>query len=304
MAGNSVLTHMQARGPGRSAISFAQGRDRLHVMPTSAGYEIATDASYRWNGRHRGRTPFSVVQCTLSGAGHLQYERHERVVGPGETMLVVVPHPHEYWIEDGRAMGVLLACDDRSGGVAAASRDSRGGGPGLQVAAGDDRASCRDQPRPSRREGGAGVRGLGARLRGDHGALRRRARRRRGNTVDARPDSTGARLRPHASPRAARSADRLPTSRGSAARTSLACSRAPRASRRRNMCSTSACGGRRACSSAARPRSSRCAATAASTIRIISPRRFARAMAPARPSFAPPACTPERRAATAEANHP
>ncbi len=101
MAGNSVLTLMQARGPGRSAISFAQGRDRLHVMPTSAGYEIATDASYRWNGRHRGRTPFSVVQCTLSGAGRLRYERHERVVGPGETMLVVVPHPHEYWIEDG-----------------------------------------------------------------------------------------------------------------------------------------------------------------------------------------------------------
>jgi AraC-like DNA-binding protein len=101
MGGNSVLTLMQARGPGRCAISFPQSRDRLHVMPTSTGYEIATDSAYSWNGRQRGRAPFSVVQCTLSGAGHLQYERHERVVGPGETMLVVVPHQHKYWIEDG-----------------------------------------------------------------------------------------------------------------------------------------------------------------------------------------------------------
>jgi AraC-like DNA-binding protein len=96
-----VLSLMQARGPGRSAISFVRSRDRLHVMPTSAGYEIATDSSYRWNGRQRGRTPFSIVQHTLSGAGRLRYERHERVVCPGETMLVVVPHQHIYWIEDG-----------------------------------------------------------------------------------------------------------------------------------------------------------------------------------------------------------
>ena len=107
-------TLMQARGPGRSAISFARSRDRLHVMPTSTGYEIATDSSYSWDGRQRGRTPFSVLQCTLSGAGRLQYERHERVVGPGETMLVVIPHQHQILDRGRRAVGVLLARDDRS----------------------------------------------------------------------------------------------------------------------------------------------------------------------------------------------
>jgi AraC-like DNA-binding protein len=101
VTGNSVLEAMRARGPGRSAISLARGRDRLHVMPTSAGYEIATDSSYRWNGRQRGQTPFSVLQHTLAGAGRLEYERHRRSVGPGETMLVVIPHQHQYWIEDG-----------------------------------------------------------------------------------------------------------------------------------------------------------------------------------------------------------
>ena len=101
MTGNSVLESMKIRGPGRCAISFARSRDRLHVMPTSTGYEIATDPSYHWNGQQRGRTPFSVLQVTLSGAGRLQYERHRRVVGPGETMLVVIPHQNRYWIEDG-----------------------------------------------------------------------------------------------------------------------------------------------------------------------------------------------------------
>ena len=101
MTGNSVLEAIRARGPGRSAISLARGRDRLHVMPTSAGYEIATDSSYRWNGLQRGQTPFAVIQHTLAGAGRLQYERQRRSVGPSQTMLVVIPHQHQYWIEDG-----------------------------------------------------------------------------------------------------------------------------------------------------------------------------------------------------------
>jgi AraC-like DNA-binding protein len=101
VTGNSVLEAMRARGPGRCAISLARGRDRLHVMPTSTGYEIATDSSYRWDGGTRGLTPFAVLQHTLAGAGRLRYERHERTVGPGETMLVVIPHRHRYWIEDG-----------------------------------------------------------------------------------------------------------------------------------------------------------------------------------------------------------
>ncbi len=101
LTGNSVLEAMRARGPGRCAVSMARSRHRLHVMPTSTGYEIASDASYRWNGRERGQTPFAVVQHTLAGAGRLQYERHQRTVRLGETMLVLIPHQHQYWIENG-----------------------------------------------------------------------------------------------------------------------------------------------------------------------------------------------------------
>lgn len=82
-------------------ISMAKSRERLHVMPTSAGYEIAADASYSWDGLQRGQSSFVVVQHTLAGAGRLRYERQRRTVAPGETMLVMIPHDHRYWIEDG-----------------------------------------------------------------------------------------------------------------------------------------------------------------------------------------------------------
>jgi AraC-like DNA-binding protein len=103
LTGNFVLDEMRARGPGRHAVSLARSRDRLYVMPTSAGYEIASDSGYCWNGRQRGQNPFTIVQHTLSGAGRLRYERQTRFVSAGETMLVTIPHDHQYWVENGEA---------------------------------------------------------------------------------------------------------------------------------------------------------------------------------------------------------
>ena len=88
--GNSVLESLIGRGPFRHAISLPRRRDRLHVMPTSTGYEVATGPSYDWDGRKRGNTPFSVLQHTTSGVGQLRYERRSYRVGPGETMLVTI----------------------------------------------------------------------------------------------------------------------------------------------------------------------------------------------------------------------
>lgn len=76
-------------------------RQRLHVMPTSAGYEIRSDRSYDWNGRKRGQTPFTVLQHTISGHGNLRYGNRSFRIGAGETMLLVIPHGHRYWVEDG-----------------------------------------------------------------------------------------------------------------------------------------------------------------------------------------------------------
>ena len=97
-----MLQNLIDHGPFSRPISLPQRRDRLHVMPTSTGYEIATDRTYSWDGRARGAMPFSVMQHTLAGEGQLTYERHRRYrIGPGETMLVVIPHHHRYWVDDG-----------------------------------------------------------------------------------------------------------------------------------------------------------------------------------------------------------
>lgn len=99
--GNSVLSRLAAHAPVMKTVSLPRGRHRLHTMPTSAGYEIRDQPSYHWNGRKRGQTPFTVLQHTVAGAGNLIYERRLYRLKPGDTMLVVVPHNHRYWLEGG-----------------------------------------------------------------------------------------------------------------------------------------------------------------------------------------------------------
>jgi AraC-like DNA-binding protein len=99
--GNSVLDVLASLAPVMKTVSLPRGRYRLHTMPTSTGYEIRTDPSYHWNGRKRGQTPFTVLQHTVAGEGHLQYERRRYRLRAGDTMLVIVPHNHRYWVEEG-----------------------------------------------------------------------------------------------------------------------------------------------------------------------------------------------------------
>jgi len=70
-------------------------------MPVSAGYEIRTDPKYSWDGRRRGRSPFSVIQYTVAGGGNLRFENRSFRLQPGETMLTCIPHNHRYWVEEG-----------------------------------------------------------------------------------------------------------------------------------------------------------------------------------------------------------
>ncbi len=99
--GNSVLERFAAKAPVMKTVLLPRGRHRLHAMPTTTGYEIRGDSSYDWNGRLRGHTPFTVLQHTIAGAGNLQYERRRYRLHAGDTMLVIVPHNHRYWVENG-----------------------------------------------------------------------------------------------------------------------------------------------------------------------------------------------------------
>ncbi|WP_339474515.1 AraC family transcriptional regulator [Pseudomonas sp. RL_5y_Pfl2_69] len=103
MTGNSVLSEMMARGPSTTVISLPRGRHQLHTMPTNAGYDRAQDTSYCWDGRRRGDTPFVILQHTLAGEGNLRFEGRHHRLHAGDTMLLLVPHDHCYWLEEGNS---------------------------------------------------------------------------------------------------------------------------------------------------------------------------------------------------------
>ncbi len=96
-----MLQELIDNGQVMRTVSLPRGRHRLHAMPTSAGYEVRYDEPYDWDGRRRGLTPFTVLQHTISGTGRLRYESRNYRVNAGDTLLVLVPHNHRYWLEKG-----------------------------------------------------------------------------------------------------------------------------------------------------------------------------------------------------------
>ena len=98
--GNSVLT-LAGMMPVMKTVSLPRGRHRLHTMPTTVGYERRENTNYDWHGRRRGKTPFTVLQHTIAGEGRLLYERRPYRLRPGETMLLIVPHDHRYFLPKG-----------------------------------------------------------------------------------------------------------------------------------------------------------------------------------------------------------
>ncbi len=96
-----MLSELIDNGQEMKSLSLLRSRVDLHAMPTSAGYEAIENREYYWDGRLRGNTPFTVLQHTISGRGSLRYENHNVKIHAGETLLVIIPHNHCYWLEKG-----------------------------------------------------------------------------------------------------------------------------------------------------------------------------------------------------------
>ena len=96
-----MLADLIAHGQGMRTVSLMRSRVPLHTMPTSAGYEVRENTVYSWDGRLRGNTPFTVLQHTISGRGTLRFEDRTFKIGAGETLLVIIPHNHRYWLDEG-----------------------------------------------------------------------------------------------------------------------------------------------------------------------------------------------------------
>lgn len=97
--GNFVLQDLIDYGPASRSVSLPRGRHTLHTMPTSSGYEIRRGGDYDWDGRKRGPAPFTVLQYCIGGQGNLRYENRAMQIKPGETLLLLIPHNHRYWLE-------------------------------------------------------------------------------------------------------------------------------------------------------------------------------------------------------------
>ena len=99
--GKIVLERLIERGAFRTTIAVPRRRGRLHVMPTSVGFEHARGPGYDFDGRQRGPLPFAVLQHAVAGCGRLRHERRVHRIKPGQTMLVTIPHAHRYWVDAG-----------------------------------------------------------------------------------------------------------------------------------------------------------------------------------------------------------
>ncbi|HEV7717822.1 MAG TPA: AraC family transcriptional regulator [Arsenicitalea sp.] len=96
-----MLSHIAELPPHARMIAFPRGRVALRAMPASGGIEHAERSDYSWSGLKRGLTPFVVIQHTLSGQGMLDFQGRAVPLGPGDTMLVTIPHDHRYYLERG-----------------------------------------------------------------------------------------------------------------------------------------------------------------------------------------------------------
>ena len=85
---------------GGSAVMFPKSNPFLHAMLAGCGFNIETDASYRWNGLERGGAEFAIWQHTISGKGALRYRGNHFELFPGDAMMISVPHDHEYYLPD------------------------------------------------------------------------------------------------------------------------------------------------------------------------------------------------------------
>jgi AraC-like DNA-binding protein/mannose-6-phosphate isomerase-like protein (cupin superfamily) len=105
-----ALEKLRDREPVIQGIFPSPAPLRLHAMLTCAGLEHQSGPGYDWDGMKRSEAQFAVIQHTFAGAGRLDYEGQRLRIGPGQTMLVHIPHPHRYRCEPGQPWDFFFIC--------------------------------------------------------------------------------------------------------------------------------------------------------------------------------------------------
>jgi AraC-like DNA-binding protein len=98
-----VLSNLISHGHKLRVLNLTRGPVALHAMAISAGYEQRINEVYSWDGLQRGSAPFVVIQHTIAGRGRLDFSGVAYALGPGQTMVLSLPHAHRYWLERGQS---------------------------------------------------------------------------------------------------------------------------------------------------------------------------------------------------------
>jgi AraC family transcriptional regulator len=96
-----MLSNLLAHGHDIRSLTPRGTVPTLGIQVEAVGYEQRRNELYSWDGMKRGTVPFLVVQHTILGEGRLDFGGVRHRLGPGQTMLVTMPHAHRYWLERG-----------------------------------------------------------------------------------------------------------------------------------------------------------------------------------------------------------
>lgn len=101
--GDFVRSGVAAMALGQRVLMVPRVSRPLHAMVLSAGRSRETRAAYDWHGLKRGSGPMAILQWTVAGSGWLSFEGVRHHVGPGQLMLLTIPHDHRYWFDPAEA---------------------------------------------------------------------------------------------------------------------------------------------------------------------------------------------------------
>lgn len=96
-----MLSSLLSHGHDIRVLAARGAVSSLGVLAEAVGYEQRRNELYSWDGMKRGTEPFLVIQHTILGEGRLEFGGARYRLGPGQTMLVTMPHAHRYWLERG-----------------------------------------------------------------------------------------------------------------------------------------------------------------------------------------------------------
>ena len=96
-----MLEYIQDHIPCYKRLLFPGRGLRIRASVTSVGTGRATGGDYDWDGTTRSKTPWTLLQYTIKGEGHLLHEGTEYTVPEQHAMLVTIPSDHRYYLPKG-----------------------------------------------------------------------------------------------------------------------------------------------------------------------------------------------------------